>query len=203
MPLNSTDFNEIFNIAPSGHVETIQNVIKDTSPSQEHPNHHQLQPKIYKCHQSLRGFLMPSNSSDFNEILNIAPSGHMQTIQNVIKDTSPSQEHPQSSSTPAKTPEMSSIFERVLGAFKLNRFQPNFKYSLIWVHHNNSKCDQGHQPQSWMSIIIINSSKNSCNVIDLWKGSWNQRIKLILKAHWMPWGATWMPWGATWTTWGP
>merc|ERR1712033_160889 len=77
-----------------GHVETIQNVIKDTSPSQEHPNHHQLQPKIYKCHQSLRGFLMPSNSSDFNEILNIAPSGHMQTIQNVIKDTSISQEHP-------------------------------------------------------------------------------------------------------------
>ena len=94
MPLNSTDFNEIFNIAPSGHVETIQNVIKDTSPSQEHPNHHQLQPKIYKCHQSLRGFLMPSNSSDFNQILNIAPSGNMQTIHNVIKDTSPGQEHP-------------------------------------------------------------------------------------------------------------
>ena len=79
MPLNLTDFNQILNIAQSGHVETIQNVIKDTSPSQEHPNHHQLQPKIYKCHQSLRGFLMPSNSSDFNQILNIAPSGHMQT----------------------------------------------------------------------------------------------------------------------------
>ena len=90
---NSTDFNQILNIASSGHVQTIQNVIKDTSPSQEHPNHHQLQPKIYKCHQSLRGFLMPSNSSDFNQILNIAPSGHMQTIHNVIKDTSPSQEH--------------------------------------------------------------------------------------------------------------
>ena len=79
MPLNSTDFNQILNIAPSGHVETIQNIIKDTSPSQEHQNHHQLQPKIYKCHQSLRGFLMPSNLSDFNEILNIAPSGHVET----------------------------------------------------------------------------------------------------------------------------
>ena len=66
---------------------------KDTSPSQEHPNHHQLQPNIYKCHQSLRGFLMPSNSSDFSQILNIAPLGHMKTIHDVIKDTSPSQEH--------------------------------------------------------------------------------------------------------------
>ena len=89
MPLNSTDFN----IAQSGHVETIQNVIKDTSPSQEHPNHHQLQPKIYKCHQSLRGFLMPSNSSDFNKILNIAPSEHMETIHNFINDTGHGQEH--------------------------------------------------------------------------------------------------------------
>ena len=94
MPSNSTDFNQILNIAPSGHMHTIQNVIKDTSPSQEHPNHHQLQPKIYKCHQSLRGFLIPSNSLDFNQILNITPSGHMQPIHDVIKDTSPSQEHP-------------------------------------------------------------------------------------------------------------
>ena len=93
MPLNLTDFNQILNIAQSGHVETIKNAIKDASPSQEHQNHHQLQPKIYKFPQSLRGFLMPSNSSDFNQILNIAPSRHMQTIHNVIKDTSPSQEH--------------------------------------------------------------------------------------------------------------
>ena len=62
-------------------------LIMDASPSQEHPNHHQLQPKIYKCHQSFRGFLMPSNLSDFNQILNIAPSGHVQTIHNIIKDT--------------------------------------------------------------------------------------------------------------------
>ena len=94
MPLNSTDLNEIITIAPSEHVETIQNVIKDTSPSQEHPNQHQLQPKIYKCHQSLRGVLVPPNSSDFNQILNIAPSGHMQTIHNIIKENSASQEHP-------------------------------------------------------------------------------------------------------------
>ena len=45
MPLNSTDFDEIFNIAPTGHVETIQNVIKDTSPRQEHHSHHQPQQK--------------------------------------------------------------------------------------------------------------------------------------------------------------
>ena len=74
MPLNSTDFNEIFIIAPLGHVEAIQHIIKDTSPSQEHQNHHQLQPKIFKCHKSLRGFLMPINSLDFNQILNIALS---------------------------------------------------------------------------------------------------------------------------------
>ena len=93
MPSNSSDFNKILNIVPSGHVETIQNVIKDTSTNQEHQNHHQLQPKIYKCHQSLRGFLIPLNSWDFNQILNIAPSGHVQAIHNVIKDANPSQKH--------------------------------------------------------------------------------------------------------------
>ena len=39
-------FNQIFNIAPSGHLQTIHNIIKDTSPSQEHKNHHQLQQKF-------------------------------------------------------------------------------------------------------------------------------------------------------------
>ena len=93
MPSNSSDFNQIFKIAPSGYLKTIENIAKDTSPTQEHPNHHQLQPKLYKCHRSLREFLMPSNSSDFNQISNIAPSQYMKTIDNVIKDTSPSQEH--------------------------------------------------------------------------------------------------------------
>ena len=104
---------------------------------------------------------MPSNSTDFNQILNRASSEHMQTIQNVIKDTSPSQEHPQSSSTPAKTPEMSSIFERVLDAFKLNRFQPNFKQGFLRAYADHPKRHQGHQPQSGTSTITINSSKNS------------------------------------------
>ena len=36
-------YHPIFNKAPSGHMQTIHNVIKDTSPSQEHQYHHQLQ----------------------------------------------------------------------------------------------------------------------------------------------------------------
>ena len=43
MPSNSLDFNQVLNIAPSGHVQTIHNVIKDTRPNQKHQNHHQLQ----------------------------------------------------------------------------------------------------------------------------------------------------------------
>ena len=39
MPLNSLDFNKILNIPPSGHVQTIGNIIEDTSLSQEHHNH--------------------------------------------------------------------------------------------------------------------------------------------------------------------
>ena len=74
---------------------------------------------------------MPLNSTDFNQILNIAPSGYVETIQNIIKDTTPSQETLKSSSTPRKTEEMSMIFVGVIDAFKLNRFQPNFKYSSI------------------------------------------------------------------------
>ena len=83
---------------------------------------------------------MPSNSTDFNQILNRASSEHMQTIQNVIKDISPSQENLQSSSTPAKTPEMSSIFERVLDAFKLIRFKPNLNYIFLRAYLDNPKC---------------------------------------------------------------
>ena len=104
---------------------------------------------------------MPSNSKDFNQILTIASAEHIWTIQNVIKGTSPSQEHPQSSSTPAKTPVMSSIFERVLDAFKLNRFQPNFKQGFPRSYADDQKHYQGHQPQSRTSTITITSSKNS------------------------------------------
>ena len=64
MPLNSTDFNQILDMAPSGHVQTIYNIIKDTSLSQEHQNHNQLQQECWKCHLSLSKFLIHSNSSD-------------------------------------------------------------------------------------------------------------------------------------------
>ena len=74
---------------------------------------------------------MPSNSSDFNQISNIGPLGHVETNQNIIKDTCPSQEPPESSSTPAKNLRMSSIFEGVLDALKLIEFQPNFKHSSL------------------------------------------------------------------------
>ena len=82
---------------------------------------------------------MLSNSTDFNQNSNRASPEHMQTNQNVIKDTSPSQEHLQSPSTPAKTPEMSSISERVLDAFKLNRFQSNFKQGLLRPSKTSSR----------------------------------------------------------------
>ena len=93
MPSNSLDFYQILNITPPVHVQTMQNVIKDSSPSQEHQSHHQGQQEFPKCHQSLRGFLMPSNSLYFKQIFNIALSGYVETIQNAIKDTSPSQGH--------------------------------------------------------------------------------------------------------------
>ena len=93
MPSKSSDFNQMLNIAPSGHMQTIHNIIKDTSPSQEHQCHHKLQQQLQQCHQSLKVFLMPLNSTDFNQILNIAPSADVQTIHTIIKDTSPSHEH--------------------------------------------------------------------------------------------------------------
>ena len=74
-------------------MQTIHNVIKDTSPSQEHQYHHQLKQELWKYHLSLKEFLMHLNLTDFNQILNIAPSGHVETIQSVIKDISPSQEY--------------------------------------------------------------------------------------------------------------
>ena len=54
----------------------------------------------------------------------------------MIKDISTSQETPASSKPPA----MSSIFETVLDALKLNRFQPNFKLSLFRAYVDHSKC---------------------------------------------------------------
>ena len=57
--------------------------------------------------------------------------------------------------TPATSAAMSSIFENDLDAFKFNKFQPNFKLSFLRTNVNHSNHDQGHQPQSGMSIVII------------------------------------------------
>jgi hypothetical protein len=64
-----------------------------------------------------------------------------------------------SSSSPSISLEMSSIFEGVLDAFKLIRFQPSFKHSPIRACGDHQKSYQGHQPQSGTS--------KSINVIDL------------------------------------
>ena len=64
-------------------------------------------------------------------------------IQFMIKDTSPSQEHPASS----KPAPMSSMFESVLNAFKLNRFQPNLKHNNLRACGDHPKRHQEHQPQ--------------------------------------------------------
>ena len=58
----------------------------------------------------------------------------METIQNNIKDTSPSWECILASSTPGTTLAMSLIFERVLDAYKLNGFQQNFEHSFLRVY---------------------------------------------------------------------
>ena len=63
---------------------------------------------------------------------------------------------------------MSLIFEGDLDAIKLNRFQQNFNFSLLRAYADHPKCHQGHQPQSGMPIIIIDSSNICSNVIDLW-----------------------------------
>ena len=171
MPSNSSDFNQILSIAPLGHLETIQNVIKDTSPSQEHQNHHQPQPNIYKCHWSLRGFLMPSNSTDFEQILNKAPSEHVQTIQNVIKDTSSSQEHQNHHQLQPEIykchwslrgflmPLNSSDFNQILN------IAPSGHMQTIHNVIKNTSATQEHQN-------ILNSSKNYRSVINLCESFW-------------------------------
>ena len=70
-------------------MQTIQNVIKDTSPSQEHQNHPQLQQELSSIFEwVLDAFKLNLFQPNFN----LAPSLHVQTIQNVIKNTSPSEE---------------------------------------------------------------------------------------------------------------
>ena len=80
MPSSSTDFNH--SKMSSRTPATVRNAY----------NHHKLQQPLQKCNQSLRSFLMLSNSRGFNQIFNIASSEHMKSIQNVIKDTSSTNE---------------------------------------------------------------------------------------------------------------
>jgi len=86
MPLNLTDFNQSFNITPIMHVQTIQKVIKDTSPSQEYQ-------EIINSSTNAKNVIYLCRGSWCIQILNIALSGHAETIQNVIKDINPSQEN--------------------------------------------------------------------------------------------------------------
>ena len=148
-------------------MQTIQNVIKDTSPSQEHPQ------------SSSTPATTPEMSSIFERVLDVFK---LIRFQPNFKHGSPRAfaDNPQchqghkprsgtskSSSTPARTLEMSSIFEVDLDAFKLIRFQPNFKHSFTRACGDHPKCHQGHQHQSGTSTIIIISSKNTRNVIHL------------------------------------
>ena len=61
---------------------------------------------------------------------------------------------------------VASLVERVVDAFKLNRFLPKFEHSLHRKYLGNPKYHQGHQPQSGMSIIDLKSTNNPSNVID-------------------------------------
>ena len=60
----------------------------------------------------------------------------------MIKDDSISPEPPAYSKPPA----MSSIFQSVLDAFKLNRFTPNFKHNFLKAYADHPKNHQGHIP---------------------------------------------------------
>ena len=147
-----------------GHV---QFMIKDTLP-QEHPASSKPPAKSYIFESVL----------DALKINRFQPNFKHSNLRSYWDHPKHHQEHqPQSgtsksSSTPGRTIEMSSIFEGVLDAFKLNRFQPNFKYCSNRAYACHPKRHQGHQPQSGMSIIIIDSSNNCNNVIYLWGWSW-------------------------------
>ena len=66
-------------------------------------------------------------SSNFKHRFLRACADHLRCHQGHRLIISTSQEHPVSSKPPA----MSSIFEHVLDAFKLNKFQPDFKQSFL------------------------------------------------------------------------
>ena len=142
-------------------------MIKDASTSQEHPASSKP-PSMSSIFQSvLDAFKLnrftPNFKHNFLKAYADHPKNHQGHIPIMIKETSTSQEHPASTKPPA----MSSIFQNVLDAFKLNRFTPNFKHSFIRAFADHPKSHQGHQPQLGMSIILIESSNNCSDVIDL------------------------------------
>ena len=106
MPLNSTDFNQIFNKAPSWHVQTIQNIIKDaTTPS-----------RISLFFEGvLDAFRLIRCQPNFKQS-SIRACGHHPKCHQGLQPRSGTTK---SSSTPVKNPQMSSIFQVVLDAFKL------------------------------------------------------------------------------------
>ena len=65
MPLTSTDFNQILNLALSKPVQTIHNVMRDTSPCQEYPNHHQIKLRTLKTNKTIATRLIIAELSLF------------------------------------------------------------------------------------------------------------------------------------------
>ena len=75
--------------------------------------HHRLQQQLQQCHQSLRVILMLSKPTDFNQILNLASSGLMQTIQIMTKGTKPGKNVPRQSNEKKPNPQPKPYFKQV------------------------------------------------------------------------------------------
>ena len=124
---------------------------------------------LQKCHWSLRKFLMPSNSSDFNQISNIASSGNWRPSKMSSRMPAPVRNIQIIINSSQKSTNVS-IFEGVLDAFKLVGFQPNFKQLPQGIYRPPTTSSRTPAPVS--KINIINSSKNFIKIIDLWGSSW-------------------------------
>ena len=111
---------------------------------------------------------MPSNSSDFNQILR-----HMQTMQKCHQGQQPQSGTSKLPSTPARILEISLIFERVLDAFKLIRFQPNLKHNSLRACEDHAKHHQGQKPQSGTS----KSSSTPARIPEVSEGFWGRNLK--------------------------
>ena len=81
-------FFKIWNLSLLSIKETVRNVIKDPSPSQEPPHPHKLQ----QCHHSSGGFPRPLFMTDFYETWNVGLLSSNKHIQSISKVQSPNQE---------------------------------------------------------------------------------------------------------------